>query len=139
MDQGDWAELAIYVWLSAYIGFFIAACVLLKKAKNLGRWFIFSGTLLLLYVNFSLFAIAQDMIEMTYSPHFESSQWKSYGFGPPYYPAWQRYFYWGTVLADLLGKTLAGVGFIMEARQLTKIMRDRYMMKFQTETNHPTN
>lgn len=137
MSNQDWVKLALYVWLSAYVIYFLASCILICHTKNLGRWLIFSGTLLLLFVNLALFAIEHDIIEMAYSPYYETADWKTYMGDQPLYPEWQRYFYWISSLADVLGKILVGIGLIIEGRKQMKILRLRQMEKFQPTTHNP--
>ena len=64
----------------------------------------------------------------------DEESWSSYMDTPPY-PAWQRYFYWGTAILDALGKTLAGIGLILEGRQQIAILRYRTMQRFQAQPN----
>lgn len=139
MNEGDWAELAIHIWLFAYILFFMGACVLLKKARTPNRWLFFSGTLLLVFVNVVLFVIAHDIMDMRYRPYYESTEWRHSLGHDPYFPQWQRALYWFTALADVLGKLLAGIGLLLEGRRQTNIMRQKQMVQFQTEAHHLTN
>ncbi len=107
----------------------------MRQSKNTGRWLIFSGTFLLVLVNLALLAVAHDIIDLIYTPYYETVVWGK----KSHYPEWQRYFYWGTALADVLGKLLAGIGLIMEGRNITKLMRARHLATFQQQTTPPVN
>lgn len=132
MEGEVWSQYAIFTWLSAYVVFFIGACILLRKKATVPRGLVFIGTLFLLLVNLVMFAVYTDWVTMDYNPVFEDPAWRSY-MGDPPYPEWQRLLYWGTVLLDVLGKVLAGAGMIAEGRQQIAILRYRQMQLFQPQ------
>lgn len=135
MSEDDWAKMAVYLWRSAYIAFFIGAYLLIKNKKTLGRWLFFIGILLLLIVNISMLAVAHDVINLVYNPYFESETWNSYGYDGIEYPQWQRTFYWATALFDILGKSLAGIGLIIEGRSQVMALHRQQMQQYQS---HPS-
>ena len=134
MQEEEWAECAVFIWLSAYVIFFIGACVLLRKRPSMPRWLMFLGTLMLLLVNLALLAQFLDVTDMQYNPMYEDSSW---GFDPPY-PEWQRFYWWGCSAMDFLGKILAGTGMITEGRRLMTAFRFQEMQKYQPQVNQPT-
>lgn len=136
MEEEDWAKFAIFTWLSAYMLFFVGSCFLLHKKATVPRWLIFIGTLFLSLVNIAMLVVYSDTIDLRYNPIYEDPSWGTYMDADPY-PAWQRYFYWGTALLDILGKTLAGIGLIAEGRQQVAILRYRTMQRFQGQPNSP--
>lgn len=134
MEEQDWAKCAMFIWLSAYVVFFIGACVLLQKKQTVPRWLIFTGTLFLLIVNLVLLALYWEIFTLEYYPMYEDPAWSTY-MDEPAYPAWQRLFYWGTALLDVFGKILAGAGMIAEGRQQIAILRYRQMQGYQPQPN----
>lgn len=136
MREEDWATLAIFVWLSAYMVFFAGSCVILRKKATIPRKLIFTGTLILVVINLLLLAEYLEITNMQYHPMYEDESYRNF-LGEHPYPAWQRYYYWGAIALDLLGKILAGAGLIAEGRQQIAILRYRQMQLYQPQpTNH---
>ncbi|MFK7911329.1 MAG: hypothetical protein AB8F34_12120 [Akkermansiaceae bacterium] len=132
MRDEDWANCALFIWLSAYIFFFAGSCVLIRKKSTIPRWLIFIGTLFLVLVNMVMFAVYAEWFKMDYNPMYENSSWRTY-MDTPLYPEWQRILYWGTALIDALGKILAGAGLIAEGRQQIAILRYKQMQLYQAQ------
>lgn len=116
MDAEVWAKTGVFIWLGAYLLFFIGGFLLYTHERSVPRALIAVGLGMLLIVNLMLLAEFWDITNITYNPVYEDSS--SYGWGnEDLYPQWQRWYYWTGVAMDVLGKTLAGIGLIMEGRQ----------------------
>ncbi len=136
MQEDEWGKLGLFIWLSAYVVFFIGACVLLQKKPSMPRWLIFFGTGMLLMVNFALLAEFTEYTNMQYNPIYEDPSWAGMGLQPEY-PEWQRFYWWGCAAMDFLGKILAGVGLLLEGRRLMTAFRFQEMQKYQPQITQP--
>ena len=120
MDAESWGKLGTFIWLGAYAVFFVGAVILNVRAPSLRRLIIVMGFAFLLVVNLMLLAEYWDITDITYNPIFEEESFTSWA---PSYPAWQRWYYWGGAALDVIGKSLAGIGLIMEGRHQIKQRR----------------
>ncbi len=116
MNSEVWAKAGVFIWLGAYLLFFMGGVLLYTRERSAPRALITVGLGMLLIVNLMLLAEFWDITNITYSPLHEDSSYYSWN-AEDQYPQWQRWYYWGGVAIDVLGKTLAGIGLIMEGRQ----------------------
>lgn len=132
MDIGDWAKVGAFVWLGAYVVFFLGALLLNARERSTPRLLLVVGFALLVVVNLMLLAEYWDITNIRYSPIYEDSHYSSFMTGDAF-PAWQRWYYWGGVALDVMGKSLAGIGFIMESRhQINRRRMEEYYSNLPT-------
>ena len=117
MDAENWATAGTFVWLGTYLLFFLGACFLYGREASTVRAAIAIGFSMLVLFNVMILAEYWDITNMQYSPQYEDPSYYGGYYNEVTYPAWQRPYYWGGVAIDIIGKTLAGIGLIIEGRQ----------------------
>lgn len=136
MNAEDWAIVGVFVWLGAYILFFLGACLLYKRDRSTARLLLMIGTALLVTVNLALLAEYWEITNIQYNPIYEDTGHYGGFYVDDIFPAWQRWYYWGVVVIDIIGKTLAGISLIMESRQL---INKRRMTEYYNNLPTPSN